>query len=201
MKATERSPPDNLTRWIIMQSKGFTKRGIEQISKSVKAYVYLVLTSQLQASLSIVSNSAPAVDAQKVFKSTFKALINEDYSVGIDIERYQGVLEHALSKVDCSVGIGIYMLPINLNLRIGKTKGYNNKVLVSKTDMKIGSNKDINRDHKKLTPSDVPKKIVIPAVQHDPPHNLKMLTEKHNHEKLAITLLIVRTGLIAYHFW
>ena len=93
------------------------------------------------------------------------------------------------------------MLPINLNLRIGKTKGYNNKVLVSKTDMKIGSNKDINRDHKKLTPSDVPKKIVIPAVQHDPPHNLKMLTEKHNHEKLAITLLIVGTGLIAYHFW
>ena len=184
-----------------MQSKGFTKRGIEQISKSVKAYVCLVPTSQLQASLSIVSNSAPAVDAQKVFKSTFKALINEDYSVGIDIERYQGVLEHALSKVDCSVGIGIYMLPINLNLRIGKTKGYNNKVLVSKTDMKIGSNKDINRDHKKLTPSDVPKKIVIPAVQHDPPHNLKMLTEKHNHEKLAITLLIVGTGLIAYHFW
>ena len=111
------------------------------------------------------------------------------------------MLEHALSKVDCSVGIGIYMLPINLNLRIGKTKGYNNKVLVSKTDMKIGSNKDINRDHKKLTPPDVPKKIVIPAVQHDPPHNLKMLTEKHNHEKLAITLLIVGTGLIAYHFW
>ena len=105
-----------------MQSKGFTKRGIEQISKSVKAYVYLVLTSQLQASLSIVSNSAPAVDAQKVFKSTFKALINEDYSVGIDIERYQGVLEHALSKVDFSVGIGIYMLPNNLSLCIGKTK-------------------------------------------------------------------------------
>ena len=111
------------------------------------------------------------------------------------------MLEHASSKVDVSVGIGIYILPSNLNLNIGRTKGYNNKVLVSKTDMKIGSNKDINRDHKKLTPSDVPKKIVIPAVQHDPPHNLKMLTEKHNHEKLAITLLIVRTGLIAYHFW
>ena len=44
-------------------------------------------------------------------------------------------------------------------------------------------------------------KIVISEVQHDPPHNLKRLTEKHNDEKLAITLLIVRTGLIAYHFW
>ena len=77
VKATERSPPDNLTRWIITN-------------------VYLVLTSQVQARSSIVGNSAPAVDVKQVFKSTFKALINEDYSIGIDIERYQGVLEHAL---------------------------------------------------------------------------------------------------------
>ena len=92
------------------------------------------------------------MDAQQVFKSTFKALINEDYSIAIDIERYQGVLEHALSKVDFSVGMGIHMLPSNLNVNIRKTKGYNNKILVSTTGMKIDSNKDINRDHKKLTP-------------------------------------------------
>ena len=107
------------------------------------------------------------------------------------------MLQHALSKVDFPVGIGIYMLPGNLNLSIGKTKGYNIKILVSNKGMKIGS----NRDHKKLTPPDVPKKIVIPAVQHNPSHSLQMLTEKHNDEKLAITLLIVGTDLIAYHFW
>ena len=67
--------------------------------------------------------------------------------------------------------------------------------------MKIGSNKDINRYHKKLIPSDEPKKIVIPAVQHDPPHNLKMITKKHNDEKLALEILIVGAGLLAYHFW
>ena len=88
------------------------------------------------------------------------------------------MLEQALTKVDFLVGIGIYILPSNLNLNIGKTKGYNKKILVSNTDMKIGSNRDINRDHKKLTQPDVPKKIVIPAVQHNPPHNLKMLIEK-----------------------
>ena len=85
------------------------------------------------------------------------------------------------------------MLPSDLNLNIEKTKGYNNKILVSNKDMKIGSNRDINKDHKKLPP-DVPK---IPAIRHD----LKMLTEKHNDEKLAITFLIVGAGLIAYHFW
>ena len=45
------------------------------------------------------------MDAKQAFKDMFKVLINEDYSIGIDIERYQGVLEHALSKVDISVGI------------------------------------------------------------------------------------------------
>ena len=125
------------------------------------AYVYLVLSSQVQARSTIVGNSAPAVDAQQLFKDTFKSLINEDLS--IDIEKYQGVLEHALSKVDFSVGIGIYMLPSNLNLSIGKTKGYNNKILVSNTDMKIGSNRDINKDRKKLpvTPPDVPKIVSL----------------------------------------
>ena len=126
-----------------------------------------------------------------MFKSTFIALIKKDYSIGIEIEWYQGVLKHALSKVDVSVSIGIYILPSNFNLNIGKTKEYNNKILVSSTDMKIGSNRNINKDRKKLLVAkpDVPK-IVIPPVQHDPPHNLKMLTEEQNDEKLAITILI-----------
>ena len=76
---------------------------------------------------------------------------------------------------------------------------------MSNTDIKIGSNRDINRDYKKLALPDVPK-TVIPAARHDPvataiPQNLKMLIEKHNDDKLAITLLIVGTSLIAYHFW
>ena len=61
--------------------------------------------------------------------------------------------------------------------------------------MKTGSDRDVNKDHKKLPP-DV-SNIVIPAARHD----LKILTEKHNDEKLAITFLIVGAGLIAYHFW
>ena len=200
VKATERSPLDNLTQWIITQSKGFSRKGIEQISRSVRAYIYLVLTSQAQARSSTVGNSTPEVDAQNVFNSTFKELINEEYSIGIDIERYQGALEHALSKVDFLIGIGIYMLPSNLNLKIGKTKGCNNKILVSNTDMKIGSKRDINKDRKKLP--DVPK-VVASADQPETTisHNLKMLTEKHNDEKLAITFLIIARGLIAYQFW
>ena len=64
VKAIGRSPPGNLTRWTITQSRGFKRKGIEKISISVRAYVYLVLTSQVQARSRIVGNSVPAVDGQ-----------------------------------------------------------------------------------------------------------------------------------------
>ena len=161
------------------------------------AYIYLVLTSQVQTRSSIAGNSAPAVDAQTLFKDTFKSLIKEDLS--IDIEKYQRVLEHTLSKVDFSGGIGIYMLPSNLNLAIEKQERYK-KILVSNTGMKIGSNKDINRDHKRCRAAK-PDVARLDPVEGKMPYNLRMLNEKHNDEKLAITILTVGVGLIAYHFW
>ena len=177
----------------------FYQEGIEKISRSVMGYVYLVLSSQAQAKSTIVGNSESTVDAQQLFKDTFKSLINEDLS--IDIEKYQGVLKHALSKVDFSVGIGIYMLPSNLNVAIGKREGYNNKILVSNTGTKIGSNIDINRDHQKF-PVVKPNVVRHPPVGGRRPYNLNlgMLTEKHNDEKLAITAIIMGVALIAYHF-
>ena len=146
----------NLTQWIITQSKGFTKKGIGKVSKSVRAYVYSVsvFTSQFQAILSIVGNSASAVDAQQVFRRKFHVLINEKYSISVYIVKNQSVLEHALSKVDFSVGTGIYTVPGNLNLNIKKTVEYNNEILISNTDMKTGSNRNKNKAevyHKKST--------------------------------------------------
>ena len=55
-----------------------------------------MLTLRVHITVSVITMTL--MDAQKVFKSTFKALINENYSFGIDAERHQGVLEHALSQ-------------------------------------------------------------------------------------------------------
>ena len=72
--------------------------------------------------------------------------------------------------------------------------------------MKIASNRDLNKDQKKLTPQgpgdvkhDASDKQPVkehPMAQDD---NSRMLSKKHNDEKLAITFLIVGAGLIAYH--
>ena len=56
---------------------------------------------------------------------------------------------------------------------------------MSNTDMKISSNYNIIKDHKKFPvtpPDDDMLKVMIPAVQH---YNPKILTEKHNDEKLV----------------
>ena len=38
--------PDSMTRWIIEKSDGFTDVGVHKISESVRAYAYLILSSQ-----------------------------------------------------------------------------------------------------------------------------------------------------------
>ena len=41
--------PDSMTRWIIEKSQGFTDVGLLKISESVRAYGYLILSSQASA--------------------------------------------------------------------------------------------------------------------------------------------------------
>ena len=87
------------------------------------------------------------------------------------------------------------MLPTNLNLNTEKTKGCNNKILISKAGMQIGANKEVNKlpppeSHK--TEGDSPMKNTVKSDhtvnKHD---NSRMLSEEHRDEKLVITLLIV----------
>ena len=63
--------------------------------------LYRVLTSEVQARLSIVSNSASAMDVQQICKSIFDALIGEDFSIGVDVENYQRVLSMQYQKWIC----------------------------------------------------------------------------------------------------
>ena len=51
----------------------------------------------------------------------------------------------------------IYMLLSDMNLRIGKVKNYNNKILISSPSFKIGTNLKVNLDGKKNEPDVKPK--------------------------------------------
>ena len=59
--------PDSMTRWIIETSIGFTDVGLLRILENVRAYAYLILSSQASAGSGIVGNTATALTAQSAF--------------------------------------------------------------------------------------------------------------------------------------
>ena len=134
-----------MTRWILEKSVGFTDVGLLRISESVKAYAYLILSSQASARSSIVGNTASALTAQSGFLNNFEDILNCRVNIQEDIKRYQDTLSYASSKVDYSVGQNIYMLPSNMELKIKTgTVGYNNKILISDEKFILGKNEKVN---------------------------------------------------------
>ena len=130
---------DSMTRWIIEGSVDFTDVGLYKISENVRTYAYLILSSQASARSSIIGNTASALTAQSAFLDNFENVVNRRVDIREDIKRYQDTLSYASSKVDYSVGRGIYMLPSDMNLKIKtSTVGYNNKILVSDGNFSLG---------------------------------------------------------------
>ena len=79
-------------------------------------------------------------------------------------------MQYARRKVDYAIGEFIYMLSSNMNLRIGKVKSYNNKILISSPSFRIGTNLKINLDVKSK---------VVEMVKTEPDVKPKVET-KHN---------------------
>ena len=76
-------------------------------------------------------------------------------------------MQYARSKVHYVMGEFIYMLPSNMNLRIGKVKDYNNKILISSPSFKIGTNLKINPDGEKDKPDIKPKEVEMVKIKPD----------------------------------
>ena len=104
--------PDSMTRWILEKSVGLLG-----ILESVRAYAYLILSSQASVRPSIVGNTASALTAQSAFLNNFENVVNRRVDIREDIKRYQDTLSYASSKIDYSVGQNIYMLPSDTNLK------------------------------------------------------------------------------------
>ena len=133
------------SRWIMNSSShGFTKSGVEKISESIRAYSYLVLTSQATVRHGILGDTAPALAAQRIFYDNLEDVINKVVSLEDDIGRYQSTLKYARSTSDYSVGKGLYMLPSDLLLKpLNQViEGYNDKIVVNTSGFELGKQHD-----------------------------------------------------------
>ena len=168
---------NSFSRWIIEKSDGLTTLGLQKLSKSVRDYAYLILTSQTSTRGPIIGHEARNLDAQRVFLNNFENVINRRVDIPEDIRRFQKTLQYARSKVDYAIGEFIYMLPSDMNLRIGNVRNYNNKILISSPSFKIGTNVKVNIDVKskevemvKTEPDVKPKVITKPNIKPNKEH-------------------------------
>ena len=107
-----------MTWWILEKSVAFTDVGLLRILESVRAYPYLILSSQASARSGIVGNTASALTAQSAFLNNFENIVDHRVDIHEDIKRYQDTLSYASSKVDYSAGEHLYMLPSDMTLTI-----------------------------------------------------------------------------------
>ena len=149
---------NSFSRWIIEKSDGLTTLGIQKLSKSVRDYAYLILTSQTSTRGPIVGHEARNLDAQRTFLNTFENIVNRRVNIPEDIQRFQKTLQYARNKVDYAIGEFVYMLPSDMNLQIGNVRNYNNKILISSPSFKIGTNVKVNIDDEKDKPDIKPNK-------------------------------------------
>ena len=90
--------------------------------------------------------------------------------------------------MDYVIGEFIYMLPSDMNLRTGRVQGYNNKMLVSRTGFKIGTNLKISLDGEKDKPdvksNEDHKQDVKPNIKSNKEH--KPITDSNREHKSNI---------------
>ena len=190
---------DSMTWWIIEKSVGFTDVGLLRISQSVRAYAYLILSSQASARSSIDGNSASAFTAQSAFLNNFENVVNRRVDISEDIKHYQDTLSYALSKVNYSVGENLFMLPSDMKLKIKTgTVGYNNKILVLDGKFSLGKNDEVNETPKvthqsTITHHELEKKPNITQAQ-KPTITHHELAQEPTHEDEKIVLVLALAG-------
>ena len=132
---------DAIGSFVLDKSVGFTQAGISRINDSIRTFVWAILGAQAQTRSSILSEGK-AFDAQKQFLANVEDAINSAVDIPSSINRYQSTLQYARSKVDFVLGLGLYMIPSDMDLFIGTINGYNNLIVIASPDeiKQIGQN-------------------------------------------------------------
>ena len=182
-------------------SHGFTKYGLEKISESVRAYSYLILTSQASARHGILGTTAQSLAAQRIFYDNLEDVINKPVSLEADIGRYQSTLKYASSRLNYSIGRGLYMLPSDMLLgSLNRViEGYNDEIVVNVSGLELGK-------HVESAPKRAPTSTALPLRKPAPKH-LTVSTrsrvhnlDDHRDEVQALVLAIGGLTLLAFGF-
>ena len=124
-----------------------------RLNDSIRTYVWAVFGSQAQTRSNILS-AGTGFDAQKLFFANVEDSISSPVDIPSSIARYQKMLQYASIQLDFVFGIGLYLLPSDMALHPGNVKGYNNEIIITRSEAVIGHNPGINESEPPQAPSD-----------------------------------------------
>lgn len=150
--------------FILEKSEGFTRAGVERLNESIRTYVWAILGAQSQTRTSILGTGT-AFDAQKQYLADVEDAINSAVDLPGSIARFQNVLQYASSKVDFVCGLGLYMAPSDMDLRVGQISGYNNLIVIASEKHTLGLNLAANAEPVPEPTGTGEKGIVTPQEQ------------------------------------
>src|SRR5271155_3399978 len=105
-------------------------------------YVYCILGSQVQTR----SNILISKEMQQYFVDLLELNIKTQFSIPESITKYEESITKTNSKIDYVVGIGLYMMPTDLVLKVGSIQRYNNNIVIAKEGISIGHNEKLNTE-------------------------------------------------------
>ena len=191
---------NNWSRWITSSSHGFTKYGLEKISESIRAYSYLILSSQAAARHGILGITAQSLAAQRIFYDNLEDVVNKAVSLEVDIGRFQSTLKYASSRLDYSVGRGLYMLPSDMLLKsLNRViEGYNDEIVMNVSGLELGK-------HVESAPKRAPMSTALPLRKPAPKHlTVSTRSRVHtldDHQDEVTSVILTIGGLTLFGFW
>lgn len=185
-------------------SQGFTHPGVERLNDSIRTYVWALLGAQWLTRTPILG-AGTAFDAQKQFLANLEDAVSFPVDLPSAIKSYQGVLQYAGSEVNFVFGIGLYMAPSDMLLRIGRAVGYNNNIVIATGDQTLGFNVGLNLLQAPPSTDTGETGLVMPQEPQLPAPILKDVptaaqkadAAQHADEKSALVVGGVAVGLLA----
>ena len=194
--------------FIIAKSKGFTTPGVTRLNDSIRTYIWAILSAQVQTYSNIVGpgGTGTPLEAQKQYLFNVERAIMAEESIYREIKRYQRDLGKSGYMVNFSLGIGLYMIPSDMLLHLGKIMGYNNNIITATDEQPVGLHSGLN---KSIAPQDAENDtgeegLVKPdrgsrTTQSPAPKSRpsRIGNTDHEDEKTALIVAGVAAGLLA----
>ena len=127
--------------FIPKNSNGLSKSGIQSLNDSIRNYVILILSSQVETRSKIIGISGKRFDSQKEFLTLFESTINQskDTMLSDTITRFQNYITKAKIHLNYVIGPDLYLISDSLVMNLN-ISGYSNNLLVAKPGQTFGVN-------------------------------------------------------------